>query len=119
VTGPKSQSRIAIAEVMEPADQVEQQLPARLRERQAAEFVKDHEAPPAKIIGQAPRVSGAAFGLKLVDLIDNIEEPPAHAAAEAGTGDRDDEMTLRGIEGDLPPVDPGDGQSQRLAARFD
>jgi hypothetical protein len=91
-------------------------LPARLRERQAVKFVEDGEVLPANIIGKAPRASGSAFGLKLVDLIDNIEESPARAAAEAGTGDRNDQMTLRGIEGDLPPVDPGDGQSQRLAA---
>jgi hypothetical protein len=33
---------------------MEQQLSARLRERQIADFVEDHEVFAAKIIGQAP-----------------------------------------------------------------
>jgi hypothetical protein len=68
---------------------MEQQLPARLRERQIAEFIKNDEVLAAKIIGQAPLASGAAFGFKLVDQIDDIEKPASGATADASPGDGD------------------------------
>ena len=48
--------------LVEAADQVKQQLPTRLRERQITEFVEDEEVLAAEIIGQAPLTSGAPFG---------------------------------------------------------
>jgi len=82
---------------------MEQQLPAGLRERQVAEFVKDDEVLPAKIVGQTPLASGPALGLKPVDQIDDIEEPAPGTATDAGTGNGDGEMTL-----------PGAGPAERM-----
>ena len=78
--------------LVEPTDQVEQQLPASLGERQVAEFVEDDEVLPAKIVGQPPLAPGPALGLKSVDQIDDIEEPASGAAADARAGDCDGEM---------------------------
>ena len=67
--------------LIEAADQVEQQLSAGLCERQIAELVEHDEILAAQIVGQAPRPSGAALGLKSVDQIDDIERPAARTAA--------------------------------------
>ena len=53
--------------LIEAADQLEQQLPAGLRERQIAELVEDNEILAAQIVGQPPWPSGSALGLKSVD----------------------------------------------------
>src|ERR1700738_4777534 len=65
-----------------------------MRERQIAEFVEHDEVLAAKTVGQASLASGACFGLKLVDQIDDIEEPASGTATDASTGDCDGEMTL-------------------------
>src|SRR4051794_33433156 len=72
---------------------MEQQLPTRLRKGQIAEFVKNHEVLAAQIIGQPPR---PAFGLELVDQINNVEEPPACAVADASPSYRNRQMRLAG-----------------------
>ncbi len=82
--------------LVEPADQVEQQLPAGLCERQIAEFVEHDEVLAAQIVGQAPRPSGSALGLKSVDQIDDIEESASGTATNAGASNCDGEMTLPG-----------------------
>jgi len=46
---------------------MEQQLPARLCERQVAEFVEDDEVLAAKIVGQTPLAPGSTLSLKSVD----------------------------------------------------
>ena len=65
---------------------MEQQLAAGLSERQVAEFVEDDEVLAAEIVGQAALSSGSAFGLELVDQIDDVEEPATGAVADAGAG---------------------------------
>jgi hypothetical protein len=46
---------------------VEQQLPARERERQIAEFVEDHEVEPREMICDPARPPRPALGLEPVD----------------------------------------------------
>jgi len=78
-----------------------------LGERKVAEFVEDDEVFAAKIVGQAPGASGAAFGLESVDQIDDIEEPASGTAADAGTGYCNVEMTFPGTgrtRGILPNI---------------
>src|ERR1700760_2596138 len=82
--------------LVEPTDQMEQQLAARLRERQVAQFVEDDEVFAAKIVGQPPLVPGPAFGLKSVDQIYDIEEPASGTPTNAGAGDGNGEMRLAG-----------------------
>ena len=54
------------------ADHVEQKLPASLRERQIAEFIKDDEVEPGEIIGEPSLPAGPSFGLEPVDQIDGV-----------------------------------------------
>ena len=82
--------------LIEAADQVEQQLPACLRERQIAELVDDDEVLAAKIVGQASLTSRACFGFQLVDQIDDIEEPASGTATNAGASDCDGEIISAG-----------------------
>jgi hypothetical protein len=67
-----------------------------LRKGQVAKFVEDDEALAAEVVGQTALPSGSAFGLELVDQIDDIEEPATGAVADAGASDRDGEMRLAG-----------------------
>jgi hypothetical protein len=80
----------------EPAEQVEQQLPAGLGKGQVAEFVQHHEVQAAKLLGQPPLLAGASFGLELVDQFDHVEEPAAPSVADQGAGDRDRQVRLAG-----------------------
>src|ERR1700733_13678067 len=75
---------------------MEQQLSTRLGERQVAEFVENHEVLPVEIIGQPPLASGSALGFKLVDQINDIEEPATRAATYASPRNRDGKMRLAG-----------------------
>ena len=59
---------------VEAADEMEQQLPARQRERQIAELIEDDEIDPRQMIGDASRFTGAGLGLEPVDQIDGVEE---------------------------------------------
>jgi hypothetical protein len=65
------------------ADQVEQQLPASLAERQVSQFIDDDKIVAQKIIGETSAASGGLLLFKLVDQIDEIEE----AAPGAGSDD--------------------------------
>jgi hypothetical protein len=80
--------------LIEAADQVEQQLPACLREWQIAEFVEDDEVLAAKVVGKVPLAPRACFGLQLVDQIDDIEESASGTATNARAGNCDGEMTF-------------------------
>ena len=51
--------------LVEPADQVEQELTAGLSERQVAKFVEDDEVHTGEIIGHAALPSGAGLGLDI------------------------------------------------------
>ena len=91
--------------LVEPADQVEQQLATSLGERQIAELVEDDEVEATKMIGGAALAAGSRLGVELVSQIDAIEEAATrtargpHAiliawggAANAGTGDADSQV---------------------------
>jgi len=69
---------------VELADQVEQQLAARLAERQIAEFVDDDEIVAQQLLGQSAATTGGFLLLQLIDEIDQIEE----ASSGAGANDR-------------------------------
>jgi hypothetical protein len=63
------------------ADQVEQQLAARLAERQIAEFVDDDEIVAQQLLGQPATTTGGLLLLQLIDEIDQIEEASSGAGA--------------------------------------
>jgi hypothetical protein len=82
--------------LVEPADQVEQELATGLSEGQIAEFVEDDEVHAGEVIGDTAGPPGASFGLELVDEVDDVEEAAASARSDAGSGDGDGEMGLAG-----------------------
>ena len=63
--------------LVEAADQVEQQLAARLREWQITQFVEDDEVETGEIIGKPSLAARSAFGFEAIDEIDGIEETTA------------------------------------------
>ena len=74
--------------LVEPADQVEQHLPAADRERQIAQLVKDDEVDADELVGEFSGFAGAQLGLELIDQIDGGEEAHAGAIAHAIDADR-------------------------------
>ena len=62
--------------LVEPADQVEQQLTARLRERQIAQLIKDQEVQPAEKIGHASLAFGARLGVELLTRSTTLKKRP-------------------------------------------
>ena len=80
--------------LIETADQVEQQLPARLREGEIAEFVEDHEVEACEIIGKPCLAACTTLGLELIDEIDGCEEATARSRADAAPRDGDGQMRL-------------------------
>src|SRR5689334_17089231 len=82
--------------LVEPADQMEQQLAAGLGERQISEFVQHDEVLAAHVVGQPALPAGAAFGFEPVDQVYDVEEPTAGALANASTCDRYRQMSLSG-----------------------
>ena len=75
---------------------MEEQLPAGLGEGEIAEFVEDDEVEPGKMIGNAALAAGTGLGLEPVDEVDDVEEAPACAVADEGTGNGDGQMRLAG-----------------------
>ena len=71
------------------ADQVEQQLAARLAERQIAEFVDDDEIVAQQLLGQPATTTGGLLLLQLIDEIDQIEEASSGAGANDSRGNGD------------------------------
>src|SRR5271170_1504494 len=59
------------------ADQVEQQLAARLRERQITQFVEDDEVEAGEIVGKPTLSAGSTLGFEAIDEIDGVEETAA------------------------------------------
>src|SRR5271157_4261773 len=92
--------------LVEPAYQVEQQLAARLGERQIAEFVERHQINAGQLLGQPAGDAGASLGLQTVDQVDDIEEArPSAALAYAIGGDGDRQMAFAGAgrDSDMAP----------------
>jgi hypothetical protein len=96
---------------------VEQELAARLREGQIAEFVKDDEVASDELIGDPALPPGAGLGLELVDEVDDVEEPPSAARCSrprsapclAGGSCRAFPAGLAGCAGGNPGSVPGYG----------
>jgi hypothetical protein len=82
--------------LVEPADEVEQQLAAGLGEGQIAEFVEDDEVHAGSMIGEPTLPAITGLGLEPVDEIDHVVESAAGAAADAASGNGDGEMGLAG-----------------------
>lgn len=100
--------------LVELADQVEQELAARLRERQVAELVEHHEVEPGEMVGDAALAAGTCLGFEPVDEVDDIVEPAPRPVSDAGSRDGDGEIGLAGSG----PADEHDVAlvSQELAA---
>jgi hypothetical protein len=61
--------------LVQPAEQVEQQCPAGLAERQVAELVKDNQIHAQQAGGNAPGLALCLFLLQRVDQVDRGVEP--------------------------------------------
>jgi hypothetical protein len=86
---------------------VEQQLAPGMGKWQVAEFVEHDEVLAAEVVGQTPLSSGPALGLQLVNQVDDVEEPPTCAVADAGACDGDGQVRLAGAgrtRGILPNI---------------
>ena len=75
---------------------MEQQLTAGLGERQISKFVEYHEVLSTEIFGQPTLPASSSLRLKLVDEIDDIEEPATRPIADASACNRDGKMRFPG-----------------------
>ena len=82
--------------LVEPADEVEEELAAGLSEGQIAEFIENDEVHAGQMIGEPALPTVAALGLEPIDEIDDVVEPAAGAGADAASGDGDGQMGLAG-----------------------
>ena len=82
--------------LVEPAHEVEEQLPAGLGEGQVAELVEDDEVAADELVCSAALASGADLGLEVVDQVDDVVAAAAGTLADAGARDGDGEMGLSG-----------------------
>jgi len=80
--------------LVEPADQVEQQLSAGLGEGQIAQLVEHDEVETRQMIGDASLPTGTPLGFQFVDEVDDVEEPATSTCANAGPSDRDGSVIL-------------------------
>jgi len=67
--------------LVEAADQVEQELPARLRERYIAGLVEHDEVEARQVVGHAALLPATGLGFEPVDQINDVEEAAAGPAA--------------------------------------
>ena len=81
---------------VETADEMEQQLSARLGKGQIAQFSEHDEVEAGKGIGEATLSATARFRFQPVDQINNIVEAATGAFADAGPCDGNGEMALAG-----------------------
>ena len=66
--------------LVEPADEMEQQLAAGLGERQVAEFVEDDEVHPGQMLGDTTLPSVAGLDLQAVDEVAGGRNPKSYPA---------------------------------------
>ena len=78
--------------LVEPADEVEQELAAGLSERQVAEFIEDDEVHPGQMLGDTTLSSVAGLDLEAVDEVDHVVEATAGAGSDAASGDCDGQV---------------------------
>lgn len=82
--------------LVKPADQMEQQLPARLGEGQVAEFVHDNEVDADEAVGDAPLAPELDLRFQPIDQIDDVEEACLTTAPDAAPRDTGRDMALAG-----------------------
>ena len=82
--------------LVEPADEVEQELSSGLSEGQIAELVENDEVHSGELIGDPTLPSVAGLDLEPVDEIDHVVEPATGAGADAASGDGNGQMGLAG-----------------------
>src|SRR5713226_7144231 len=82
--------------LVEPADEVEQELAAGLSEGQIAEFVEDDEVHAGQMIGETALASVTGLGFEPVDEIDHVVEPATDTGSDAASGNGDGKMGLAG-----------------------
>src|SRR5271166_4839429 len=80
--------------LVEPADEVEEQLPAGLSEREIPELVEDDEVHSGQMVGDAALTSGSSLGFETIDEIDGGEEAAAQFRSDAASSDGDRQMGL-------------------------
>src|SRR5215470_12596027 len=82
--------------LVEPADQMKQQLAAGLREGEIAEFVEHDEIQAREIFGKPALAVGPGFVFEPVDEVDDGVKAASPAAADAGPRNGDGQMRLAG-----------------------
>src|SRR3984893_16388585 len=82
--------------LVEPADEMEQELATGLGEWQGAEFVEDDEVHPGQMLGDTTLPSVTGLDLQAVDEVDHVVEAPADTGSDAASGDCDGQMGLAG-----------------------
>src|SRR5207344_1665338 len=82
--------------LVEPADEVEQELATGLSERQVAEFVEDDEVHPGQMLGDTTLPSVAGLDLQAIDEVDHVVEATAGTGSDAASGDGNGQMGLAG-----------------------
>src|ERR1700759_4204796 len=82
--------------LVEPADEVEQELAARLGEGKIAQLVENDEVHAGQMLGEPALSSVAGLGLEPVDEIDDVVEAAAGSIADTASRDGDGQMGLAG-----------------------
>jgi len=82
--------------LIEPADEVEQELTTGLGKGQIAELIENHEVHAGEVVGKPALASIAGLGLEPIDEIDNVVEPATGTRSNAASGDGDCKMGLAG-----------------------
>lgn len=82
--------------LVEPADEMEQELAAGLSEGQVAEFIEDDEVEAGQLIGEPTLPPVAGLGLQSIDQIHDVVEPATRAGADAASGDGNGEVSFAG-----------------------
>jgi len=82
--------------LVEPADEVEQELTTGLCEGKIAQFVENDEVHAGQMLGEPALSSVSGLGLEPVDEIDYVVETAACTIADTASGDSDGQMGLAG-----------------------
>ena len=82
--------------LVEPADEMEQELAAGLGEGQIAELIENDEVHAGQVIGEPALSCIAGLGLEPVDEIDDVIEPATCAGSDAAAGNGDRQVRLAG-----------------------
>jgi len=72
--------------LIEPADEMEQELAAGLSEGQVTEFLEDDEVLAGEITGHPTLAAGSGLRLQLVDEVDDVKEAAAGTRANYREG---------------------------------